>query len=375
MASTSKIASAFVRRLGVPTVLSVFVVIAATLGSLGPASLDRVVVVALINIVFVVALYMFVGNSGIYSFGHFSFATIGAYFAGILVLPLKLKGQLLPNAPGFLGSVSLGPVVAVIAAGLLAALVALVVVVPLSRISGLAAGLATVSLLISVRVIAGNWEDVTRGKKSLSSIPISTSRNGTLLWVVIAIFVAWGYQRSSFGKRLRASKADEVAAAAAGIAIPFQRGIAFVLSAFFTGVGGALFALFLGSVGPDVFYLDITFLIITMLVIGGADSLTGAVVGAVGVSVLAEILRRTESGSILGVIDVPARPGVQRVVLGALVVLILLRRPSGILGGRELQMPERFRRIGTVKVVKESSAADPGTESPITSDVLREPEP
>ena len=201
--------------------------------------------------------------------------------------------------PASSGSVSVSAVPAVIAGGLLAAVFAAVVVISLSRISGLSAGLATVALLISVRVVAGNWESVTRAKKSLSSIPISTTRNTALVWAVVVIFVAWAYQRSSFGKRLRASKSDDVAAAAAGIAIPLQRSVAFVISAFFTGVGGALFALFLGSVGPDVFYLDMTFLIITMLVVGGADSLTGAVIGAVGVSSLAEVLRRIEAGDLL----------------------------------------------------------------------------
>lgn len=332
--------------LGVPTALSMLVTIAALLGSLGPASLDRTVVVALINVVFVVSLYVFVGNSGVWSFGHLSFAAVGAYAAGILVMPDTLKAQLLPDAPGFLGSVSLSAVPAVIAGGAIAAVFALIVVIPLSRISGLSAGLATVALLISVRVIAGNWESVTRAKKSLSSIPISTTRNGSLVWAVVVIFVAWAYQRSSFGKRLRASKSDEVAAAAAGIAIAFQRGLAFVISAFFTGVGGALFALFLGSVGPDIFYLDMTFLIITMLVVGGADSLTGAVGGAIGVSVVAEVLRRAEAGRLLGLIDVPARPGIQRMILGSLVVIILLRRPGGLIGAQELRLRIRRPRPG-----------------------------
>ena len=345
---------------GVPVVLSACVVVAALVGSLGPASLDRTVVVSLINVLFVVSLYVFVGNSGVWSFGHLAFAALGAYTAGILVMPHTLKSQLLPDAPGVLGSVSLPPVAAVIAGGLMAALFAVIVVVPLSRISGLSAGLATVALLISVRVIAGNWESVTRAKKSLSSIPISTTRNGALAWVVIVIFVAWAYQRSTFGKRLRASKSDEVAAAAAGIAIPLQRSIAFVISAFFTGVGGALFALFLGSVGPDVFYLDLTFLIITMLVVGGPDSLTGAVGGAIGVSAVAEILRRAEAGRLVGLVDIPARPGIQRVILGSLVVVILLRRPGGLIGPRELSLGARRPRPAPRATSNRARTSDQG---------------
>ena len=345
---------------GVPSALSLIVIVSALLGSIGPASTDRVVVAATINVVFVVGLYIFSGNSGIMSFGHLSFATVGGYTAGLLVMPTALKEQLIPDAPSVVRSLSLEPFSAVIAAGVAASLLALVVVVPLSRISGLAAGIATVSLLISVRVVASNWESVTRAQKSLTSIPISTTRDRALLWAVVAIFCAWIYQSTSFGRRLRASKSDEVAAASIGVNIPMQRGISFVLSAFFTGVGGALFALFLGSVGPNVFYLDTTFLIITMLVVGGVDSLTGAVAGVLSVSVLAEILRRAEGGDLVGLADIPARPGTQRVILGSLLVVILLRRSSGIVGANEISWPKRRRgRIGTGSPVTTPNAPMP----------------
>ena len=345
---------------GVPSALSLIVIVSALLGSIGPASTDRIVVAATINVVFVVGLYIFSGNSGIMSFGHLSFATVGGYAAALLVMPTALKEQLIPDAPSVFRSLSLEPFSAVIAAGVVASLLALVVVVPLSRISGLAAGIATVSLLISVRVVASNWESVTRAQKSLTSIPISTTRDRALLWAVVAIFCAWIYQSTSFGRRLRASKSDEVAAASIGVNIPMQRGISFVLSAFFTGVGGALFALFLGSVGPDVFYLDTTFLIITMLVVGGVDSLTGAVAGVLSVSVLAEILRRAEGGDLVGLADIPARPGTQRVILGSLLVVILLRRSSGIVGANEISWPKRRRgRIGTGSPVTTPNAPMP----------------
>ena len=345
---------------GVPSALSLIVIVSALLGSIGPASTDRVVVAATINVVFVVGLYIFSGNSGIMSFGHLSFATVGGYTAGLLVMPTALKEQLIPDAPSVVRSLSLEPFSAVIAAGVAASLLALVVVVPLSRISGLAAGIATVSLLISVRVVVSNWESVTRAQKSLTSIPISTTRDRALLWAVVAIFCAWIYQSTSFGRRLRASKSDEVAAASIGVNIPMQRGISFVLSAFFTGVGGALFALFLGSVGPNVFYLDTTFLIITMLVVGGVDSLTGAVAGVLSVSVLAEILRRAEGGDLVGLAEIPARPGTQRVILGSLLVVILLRRSSGIVGANEISWPKRRRgRIGTGSSVTTPNAPMP----------------
>ncbi|GAA1272368.1 branched-chain amino acid ABC transporter permease [Pseudonocardia aurantiaca] len=326
--------------LGVPLALFVGIVVVALLATTGPASVERLAVGGLVNVVLVVGLYVFVGNSGVWSFGHMSFALVGGYVAGLLAMPVRLKGQLLPDAPALVRDLHAGPFVAVVVGGLAAAVVAAVVAVPLSRIGGLSAGLATVSLLIAFSVVAAQWQSVTRGQKGLSSIPMGTTMPVALGWVLVALLVAWTYQRSSFGIRLRASKSDEVAAAASGISVPVQRGVAFVLSAFLTGVGGALFALQLGSINPGVFYLDYTFLIITMLVLGGAGSLTGAVVGSVAVSALAEVLRRAEGGSLLG-LPVPARPGLADVVLGIVLVVMLLRRPGGLTGGRELRWPRR----------------------------------
>jgi branched-chain amino acid transport system permease protein len=317
---------------GLSALIAVVTVVIATLGS---GSIVSTLTVALINIVLVVGLYTFVGNSGIHSFGQLAFAAVGAYTAGITAMPLNLKSIILPNLPGPLGGFALAPFAAVLAGGLVAAVFGLIVVLPLSRINGLAAGLATVALLIAVNVVAANWDAVTNGTKALSSIPISTTVWVALGWAVAAVVVSWLFQRSPSGKRLRASKSDEVAAVAAGIRVGRERGIAFVISAFLTGVGGALFALQLGSVTPDVFYLTYTFLVIAMLVIGGTDSLTGAVVGGIVVSVLSEVLSRAENGNVLGLFDVPARPGLANVGLGVLMVLILLFRPSGITGGTE----------------------------------------
>lgn len=347
------------KRVGVPLVLFAGVLVVALLATLGPSAVERLAVTGLVNLILVVGLYVFVGNSGVWSFGHMSFALLGGYVAGLLALPTRLKGQLLPDAPALVRELTAPPFVAVLVGGLVAALVAIVVAVPLSRISGLSAGLATVSLLIAFSVVAAQWQAVTRGQRGLSSIPTSTTLWVALAWVLVALLLAWGYQRSSFGVRLRASKSDEVAAAAAGISVPVQRGIAFTLSAFLTGVGGALFALQLGSINPDVFYLDATFLVITMLVLGGAGSLTGAVTGSVVVSVLAEVLRRAEDGSLFG-LDVPARPGLADVVLGVVLVIVLLRRPSGLTGDRELRFPRR-RGAGHDPVIPD----DPGPMTPV----------
>ena len=140
---------------------------------------------------------------------------------------------------------------------------------------------------------------------------------------------------------LRASREDEVAARAAGVDIVRHRWIAFTLSAFLSGVSGVLLAHFLGTVRVETYYLDLTFLIIAMLVIGGAGSLTGAVIGALTISLLTELLREAEVGFSIGGMHLAAPAGLGDSALALLMLIIILYRPKGIAGGREIGFPSR----------------------------------
>jgi branched-subunit amino acid ABC-type transport system permease component len=308
---------------------------------LGPGSLDRVVVGMVINLIVVVGLYTFVGLSGVFSFGHAAFMAIGAYAGAILVIPPETKRFVLPELPGFLADVHLDPFPATLAAGSIAALVALVLSVPLARLSGLTAGLATFAVLVIVNVVARNWQQVTHGTSGVSGIPTTTTVWTALAWALVAMAAAWALQRSAIGLRLRASREQDAAARSIGIGVARERAVAFVVSAFFVGVAGALLGTFIGSFNPDAFFLNITFLMVVMLVVGGLTSLAGAVLGTIVISVAAEALRRLEGGVDLGLVDVPARGGLREVGLALLMLGILLLRPNGLTGGRELAWPRR----------------------------------
>jgi branched-chain amino acid transport system permease protein len=104
-------------------------------------------------------------------------------------------------------------------------------------------------------------------------------------------------------------------------------------------MGGFVYGQFLGTFNPDAFYLNVTFLTIAMLVVGGLRSLAGAVVGTVIVTVVGEILRRLEEGASLGPLSIPSRPGLREGGLALMMLLILVFRPSGLTGGRELPWP------------------------------------
>jgi branched-chain amino acid transport system permease protein len=318
--------------------LALLVLTVAGLGSLGSGSLDRTVITMLINLVLVVGLYAFVGTSGVFSFGQMSFMAIGAYTSAVLTVPPDTKSVLLPDLPGFLQTVNTATIPSLLIAGAVSAVAALIVSLPLMRLSGLSAGLATFTLLIIINVVAENWSAL--GETSgITGIPITTGFWSALAWALIAMLIAFIFQRSSFGFRLRASREDDLAARAVGVHVARERRLGFILSAFIVGIGGGLFGQFIGSFNPDAFFFNITFLTIAMLVVGGIKSLAGAVVGTLVISILIEVLRRFEDGVDIGGLTLDAPAGLREVGLALLMLAILILRPEGITRGREIPIP------------------------------------
>jgi branched-chain amino acid transport system permease protein len=333
---------ALARSASTPVSLSILLVVAAFLGSLGDAVLDRVVLTGIISLIVVVGLYTFVGLSGVFSFGHIGFMAIGAYGSGLLVMDPQFKGRLLPDLPNWLGTAHWESLPATLFGGLLAAVFALIIAAPIVRISGLTASLAMFAVLLIVNVVIRNWEGLTAGTKALGPIPTTTTRDRALVYAVIAIFVAFVFQQSRFGLKLRTSREDEVAARAIGVSVARERGVAFVLSAFIVGVAGALQGQLLNSFSPDAFFLSATFFTIAMLVVGGFTSLSGAVVGSIAVTAVGEGLRRIEAGVDIGPTTVDAPSGLRELGIALLILVVLAIRPTGIMGGRELRLPHRL---------------------------------
>jgi branched-chain amino acid transport system permease protein len=135
---------------------------------------------------------------------------------------------------------------------------------------------------------------------------------------------------------LRATREDAAAARAIGVSVHRQRLWAFTLSGALAGFAGGLYVHFLGSINANDVYLDLTFLSLAMLVVGGMTSLWGAVVGALAVSGLDSFLGRAEEGRVGFSIDLPQ--GTRLIFLGAIMALVLILRPSGITGGREVSL-------------------------------------
>ena len=260
--------------------------------SFAPAVLQRRTTQGLINLIAVVGLYVFVGNSGVLSFGNVAFMAIGAYVSALLTMKPTAKSVFLPDLPAVIAHAEWPTLPGALAGGIAAALVALVIGWPLMRLSGISASIATFAILVVANVVFGNWTSVTGGQNSLMGLPAYVDLWTALAWAVAAIVIAFAYQETRSALLLRASREDEAAAQAAGVDVVRHRLIAFVISAFLSGVAGVLLGHFLGIVRVENFYLDLTFLIVAMLVIGGRGSLTGAVAGAVVIAALTEVLRR-----------------------------------------------------------------------------------
>ncbi|NDW54307.1 branched-chain amino acid ABC transporter permease [Aliiroseovarius sp. PrR006] len=328
------------RALTTPVILiAILLAFVLIITATGDKSLARMAAQTLIRVTFVVGLWIFVGNSGVVSFGHAGFMAIGAYCSAWLTLRPQMKGMFLPDLPPWLASAEWPHLPATVVSGLLAALVALIVGAAILRLSGIAASIATFAFLAIVNTVYSNWEGVTGATSSVVGLDRYADEWVTLIWACVAVAAAAIYANSASGLALRATREDEVAAAASGVNMYRHRLLSLVLSGFFTGVSGVLLGHSLGVLNPNSFYLGITFITLAMLVVGGIGSLSGAVIGVLVLSVLIEGLVRFERGIDIGGASFALPSGAQEILIGIIMILVLIIRPTGLTGGRELRLP------------------------------------
>jgi branched-chain amino acid transport system permease protein len=292
---------------------------------------------ALVSVAMVVSIYVFIGNSGVLSFGQMSFVAVGAFAAGILTIPLESKRGVLPQLFPVLRDHTIGNVASLLLAAAAGGVFALLVGLPLMRLSGLAAGIATFAVLEVTHNILREWTKIGPGATTLSLVPETTDALQATIGALVVVAAAFAYQRSRLGRRLRASREDPAAARGVGVNVHRERLWAFTVSGALAGFAGALFVHLLGSITTEQVYLELTFLTLAMLVIGGLTSLWGAVVGALVVSAVDSFLIEAEQGVDVGVsLDLPQ--GTRLIFLGAIMAIVLIVRPSGLTGGREFRL-------------------------------------
>lgn len=296
----------------------------------------RVFMVMGISVIFVTSLGLSNGFTGVFSLGHPGFIAIGAYVSGILTMGMEKKLLYLPDLPAWLSGIELNFLSATLIAGAVAAFIAWTVGIVLMRLSGNYVSVATLGLMIIINVVIVNAETFTRGSRTFTGIPAHTNIWWVLGWVGVALFVLGRVAYSSIGRAMRATREDVIAAQAMGIDVLPVRLIGFTVGAFFAGVGGALYGHYLVSFSPTTFYLAMMITQLTMLVLGGQNSLTGAVLGVVVVSILSEVLRNLERGFSIGGWQFLEMFGASQILLGLIFILVMVFRPQGILGSYEL---------------------------------------
>jgi branched-chain amino acid transport system permease protein len=330
---------AFMVRHQTPVLLIIILAAVAALSDIGSLdSLQVTLTELLIRVLVVVGLYVFIGNSGVISFGQIGFMCIGAYAVGWATAEPSFKQVMLQGLPDILAQNQWPFPVAMAGAIVLPAIVAVLFGLAILRLNGIAASIATFAFLIIVNSVYSNWDSVTAGVSSLVGIPTAVGPWVAFGFACAGIIVAYLFQISRYGLMLRATREDDVAAKACGVHSVRMRLIAFVLSAALVGAGGGLYAQFLGILTVDTFYLSLSFITIAMLVVGGMGSLTGAVSGVIVVTVIVQLLRYSEHGVMFGSTQLKMPESSSELGLGVLLALILIFRPNGVSGGRELTL-------------------------------------
>jgi branched-chain amino acid transport system permease protein len=338
------------RRAWPPLFLSAVVVVTwAMIDSFGDVVYTDTTAKMFIMLIVVLGLQVFSGNSGVLSFGHVAFMAVGAYASALLTIPTSIKQFTYLSMPHFLKfwvfPAQLNALEGTLAGAGFALVLALITAAPIVRLSGVAAGIATLAILVIVHEFDYQTSAITRGTSTQIGVPTTTTLLSVLIWALIFIAVAFAFQQSKFGLRLRASRENERAARSVGVRVPIERAIAWTISGFIVGVAGALYGhYFGGTFGPDDFFFNngfnIVLLTIAMLVVGGMTSVTGAVVGCYFVTVIFEAFRRWEVNGLGGVTP---PPGTANLVLAFVLLATLVLRPKGITGGKEIPWPTDWR--------------------------------
>jgi branched-chain amino acid transport system permease protein len=305
-----------------PALLCVFVLLPLLFWALGSSYAFRIAGIALIFVILAVSMQLVTGVAGLLSLGHAAFYGVGAYTAALLAT--RLGWPFIVTLP---------------AAGIAAALLGVLLALPTMRLVSIQFAVATLAIGQIVYVTLLNWVSFTNGPMGISAIPPITlmgvefysAQASYFVIAVIACLAVWVVHRcthSTYGTSLRALREDDQCADAMGLNVVRLKIEVFAVACFLAGLAGALWAHSSGYLDPGDFRFDGSILILAMVVVGGLGSVPGAVLGAVLLIVLPEVLRP------LG--------DVRNIAVGVLMLASILFRPKGLIG--EISALEFARR-------------------------------
>ena len=344
---------------GFDTVLILIALIALIAGAtslFGSVVLTRFVTTMFIDLVLVLGLQIFMGNTNILWFPHVGFMGIGAYASVIFSMSALQKSLTLAHLYPFLVEVHLPFLPALLAGGVIAAAVAAVVGLPLMRLSDFPAVITGFALLVIIHVVLTHWNTVTNGPQTLFGVDNDTQLADVAVWSAVFVVVAWLFKESKVGLQLRASRDDLLSAGSIGVNIVWVRWLALVLSAFTAGIGGGLFAHFITSFTPKAFFLSETFVVLAMLVIGGPATVTGAVFGTVLVTIVYQTFRWIENTINVEQLFATNIAGLTDVALAIALILMLVLRPAGLFERDEIDGPGLRRWLSLPSARRKSAS-------------------
>lgn len=285
-----------------------------------------------VNVILAVSLNIVNGMTGQFSIGHAGFMAVGAYTAG--KFSLETKDLVISHLPTAMSDQVLF-VAALLIGGSAAALCGFIVGLPSLRLRGDYLAIVTLGFGEIIRVILQNTEAFGQSL-GLAGIPQWSSVFMVWLWAFITILAARRIAGSSHGRSLWAIREDEVAAEAMGVNTTAYKVRAFVVSAFFAGIAGGLFAHFVPIINPGSFTFVKSIEVVVMVVAGGLGSTTGAIISSVLLTLLPEGLRSAFT-AISGNAEMAQRVDQIRMpIYGLLLVILMLARPQGLFGTSEL---------------------------------------
>ena len=308
-----------------------------------------------------VSMNLLNGFTGLFSLGQAGFMSIGAYITALLVIPVEnlngvyYAGGVSPAIFAFRTAMAAGPewltalypFLALILGGLGAALFAALIGYPVLRLKSDYLAIATLGFSEIIRAIVSSpqMDKITNGSYGLNKIPdfpemffgLVPSMITPFLIAAVCILLMVLLIHSSYGRAFKSIREDEVAAEAMGVNLFKHKQMAFVISSFFTGVGGGLLAMFMRSIEAKTFSIALTYDILLIIVIGGIGSVTGSILGSFLVTIGKEgLLRFFDEPLSIGGWDVPLfRPGFRMVIFSILLMVVVLFYRRGIMGTRE----------------------------------------
>lgn len=319
-------------------VLAVFIIL-LDFKIIGDNYIRRVLNLAAIYAIVSVSMNLVNGFTGLFSLGQAGFMAIGAYTVAILTVPIEKRDAIfyvVPQNP-ILAQIEIPFAAALVLGGLLAALVAILIGIPVLRLKSDYLAIATLGFSEIIRIIFTNAKTITNGALGIKSIPEMPT-----MWVffgvmIISIVFIVLLINSSYGRAFKAIREDDIAAEAMGINLFKHKVLSFAIGAFFAGIGGGLLASLLGTVDPKQFYFTMTYNFLLIIVLGGMGSISGTVIASFIVTVGLEVLRFFDEPLTMFGFNIPIfRAGFRMVIFSALLMILVLFFRNGLLGQKEL---------------------------------------